>query len=227
MQTRAATTEFHRLSTEVFSDLSLGLLHGRMPLREKEDVMGRFQSGELDVLVSTPVVEVGIDNRNASVILIDGADRFGLAQLHQFRGRVGRGEHASYCMLMSDYPSTEAKGAPGSHGAAVGRLSPSPRRTCVSADRATTSARVRAACRTCAWRAYQTRTCWPWRGRRRRPCSGMTRRWSARSTGQWHESWARFSDCVFDTARSARCCPRRHRRSCAPSRSSRMTAACL
>ena len=109
MQTRAATTEFHRLSTEVFSDLSLGLLHGRMPLREKEDVMGRFQRGELDVLVSTPVVEVGIDNRNASVILIDGADRFGLAQLHQFRGRVGRGEHASYCMLMSDHPSVEAK----------------------------------------------------------------------------------------------------------------------
>ena len=71
--------------------------------------MGRFQRGELDVLVSTPVVEVGIDNRNASVIIIDGADRFGLAQLHQFRGRVGRGEHASYCMLMSDYPSAEAK----------------------------------------------------------------------------------------------------------------------
>ena len=109
MQTRAATTEFHRLSTEVFSDLTLGLLHGRLPLREKEDVMGRFQRGELDVLVSTPVVEVGIDNRNASVILIDGADRFGLAQLHQFRGRVGRGEHASYCMLMSDHPSVEAK----------------------------------------------------------------------------------------------------------------------
>ena len=109
LQTRAATTEFHRLSTEVFPDLTLGLLHGRLPLREKEDVMGRFQRGELDVLVSTPVVEVGIDNRNASVILIDGADRFGLAQLHQFRGRVGRGEHASYCMLMSDYPSAEAK----------------------------------------------------------------------------------------------------------------------
>ena len=109
LQTRAATTEFHRLSTEVFPDLTLGLLHGRLPLRDKEDVMGRFQRGELDVLVSTPVVEVGIDNRNASVILIDGADRFGLAQLHQFRGRVGRGEHASYCMLMSDYPSAEAK----------------------------------------------------------------------------------------------------------------------
>ena len=109
LQTRAATTEFHRLSTEVFPDLTLGLLHGRLPLRDKEDVMGRFQRGELDVLVSTPVVEVGIDNRNASVILIDGADRFGLAQLHQFRGRVGRGEHASYCMLMSDHPSVEAK----------------------------------------------------------------------------------------------------------------------
>ena len=122
LQTRAATTEFHRLSTEVFPDLTLGLLHGRLPLREKEDVMGRFQRGELDVLVSTPVVEVGIDNRNASVILIDGADRFGLAQLHQFRGRVGRGEHASYCMLMSDYPSAEAKETPGRHGAGVKRL---------------------------------------------------------------------------------------------------------
>ena len=109
LQTRAATTEFERLSTEVFPDLSIGLLHGRMPLKEKEGVMERFYRGEMDILVSTPVVEVGIDNPNASVILIDGADRFGLAQLHQFRGRVGRGEHPSYCLLLSDYPSAEAK----------------------------------------------------------------------------------------------------------------------
>ena len=109
LQTRAAATEFERLSTEVYPDLALGVLHGRMPLREKEEVMGRFYRGEIDILVSTPVVEVGIDNPNASVILIDGADRFGLAQLHQFRGRVGRGEHASYCLLLSDHPSAEAK----------------------------------------------------------------------------------------------------------------------
>ncbi|MDA0987823.1 MAG: ATP-dependent DNA helicase RecG [Chloroflexi bacterium] len=109
LQTRAATTEFNRLSTEVFPDLSLGLLHGRMPFKDKEEVMARFQRNELDILVSTPVIEVGIDNPNATVILIEGADRFGLAQLHQFRGRVGRGQHPSYCFLLSDFPSAEAK----------------------------------------------------------------------------------------------------------------------
>lgn len=109
LQTRAATKEFTYLSTELFPDLSIGLLHGRMPLKDKEDVMARFQRGEMDILVSTPVVEVGIDNPNATVILIEGADRFGLAQLHQFRGRVGRGEYSSYCLLLCDYPSREAK----------------------------------------------------------------------------------------------------------------------
>jgi ATP-dependent DNA helicase RecG len=109
IQSRAATEEHARLSTEVFPDLSLGLLHGRMPLREKQEVMDGFQRGELNILVSTPVVEVGIDVPNASVMLIDGADRFGLAQLHQFRGRVGRGEHQSYCLLLADSPGEEAK----------------------------------------------------------------------------------------------------------------------
>ena len=108
LQTRAATAEFSRLSAEVFPDLSIGLLHGRMPLREKEEVMASFSRGDVDILVSTPVVEVGIDIPNATVILIEGADRFGLAQLHQFRGRVGRGEHSSYCFLMTDDPSAEA-----------------------------------------------------------------------------------------------------------------------
>ena len=109
LQTRAATTEFNHLSAEVFPDLSLGLLHGRMPFKEKEEVMARFQRGDLHILVSTPVIEVGIDNPNATVILIEGADRFGLAQLHQFRGRVGRGEHQSYCLLLSENPSSEAQ----------------------------------------------------------------------------------------------------------------------
>ena len=109
LQTKAATTEFKRLSTEIFPDISMGLLHGRMPFREKDDVMSRFHQGGIDILVSTPVIEVGIDNPNATVILIESADRFGLAQLHQFRGRVGRGEYQSYCLLLSDHPSPEAR----------------------------------------------------------------------------------------------------------------------
>ena len=89
--------------------LSVGLLHGRLPLAEKQAVMDRFRAGELDVLVTTPVIEVGIDVPNATVMLIEGADRFGLAQLHQLRGRVGRGEHQSYCLLLSDATSEDAK----------------------------------------------------------------------------------------------------------------------
>ena len=106
---KAATEEYQRLSEDIFPDLSLGLLHGRMPPKEKEKVMRQFRDGELDILVTTPVVEVGIDVANATVMMIDGADRFGLAQLHQFRGRVGRGEHKSYCMLLSETASETAK----------------------------------------------------------------------------------------------------------------------
>ncbi|MDA1128349.1 MAG: ATP-dependent DNA helicase RecG [Chloroflexi bacterium] len=109
IEAKAATEQYQFLSTEVFPDLSLGLLHGRMPGKEKDKIMRQFRDGELDILVSTPVVEVGIDVANATVMLIDGADRFGLAQLHQFRGRVGRGEHKSYCMLLSDSASENAK----------------------------------------------------------------------------------------------------------------------
>ena len=106
---KGAVNEFKRLSSEVFPDLRLGLLHGRMPLSEKETIMDAFQRREIDILVSTPVVEVGIDIPNATVMLIDGADRFGLAQLHQFRGRVGRGKHESYCILLADEPGGSAR----------------------------------------------------------------------------------------------------------------------
>ncbi|MDA0769988.1 MAG: ATP-dependent DNA helicase RecG [Chloroflexi bacterium] len=109
VQARAATVEFQRLSTIVFSDLRLGLLHGRISLAEKEQIMNTFKAGDLDILVSTPVIEVGIDVPNASVMLVDGSDRFGLSQLHQFRGRVGRGKHQSYCLLLSDSPGAEAR----------------------------------------------------------------------------------------------------------------------
>jgi ATP-dependent DNA helicase RecG len=101
IEAAAAVEEFHRLQNEVFTDLKLDLLHGRMSGPEKERIMRGFRDGETQVLVSTPVVEVGIDVPNATVMMVEGAERFGLSQLHQFRGRVGRGEHASYCILLA------------------------------------------------------------------------------------------------------------------------------
>lgn len=103
-QARAATAEFERLSREVFPDLRLALVHGRM--KEKDAVMRGFRDGQSDVLVATAVIEVGVDVPNATVMLIEGAERFGLAQLHQFRGRVGRGSQQSYCLLLSDEPGS-------------------------------------------------------------------------------------------------------------------------
>ena len=100
IEAKAATEEYERLSGEVFPDLRVGLLHGRMNSRDKDRMLRRFSDGDLDVLVTTAVVEVGIDVPNATIMLIEGAERFGLAQLHQFRGRVGRGEHRSYCLLL-------------------------------------------------------------------------------------------------------------------------------
>ncbi len=109
IEAKAAVEEHARLQREVFPHLRLGLLHGRMRSDEKEATMARFLCGELDILVSTSVVEVGVDVPNATVMLIEGANRFGLAQLHQFRGRVGRGEHPSYCLLFSDSDSPEGR----------------------------------------------------------------------------------------------------------------------
>ncbi|MGQ9786427.1 MAG: ATP-dependent DNA helicase RecG [Anaerolineae bacterium] len=109
IEAKSAVEEYTRLSNEIFPDLKLGLLHGRMNAEEKEAVMTRFRNGELHILVSTAVVEVGIDVPNATVMLVEGANRFGLAQLHQFRGRVGRGEHLSYCLLLADATTPEAE----------------------------------------------------------------------------------------------------------------------
>lgn len=109
IEAKAAVTEFEWLSGEVFPELKLGLLHGRMKGSEKEEVMRRFNAREFDILVSTAVVEVGIDVPNATVMLVEGADRFGLSQLHQFRGRVGRGPAQSYCILLSENPSPEGR----------------------------------------------------------------------------------------------------------------------
>ncbi|MDP1884583.1 MAG: ATP-dependent DNA helicase RecG [Candidatus Moranbacteria bacterium] len=105
---KAATSEHQRLSAEIFPDLRLGLLHGKLKSKEKEEVMQKFKDGGFDILVATSVVEVGIDIPNASVIVIEDADRFGLSQLHQFRGRVGRGEHQSYCLLFTNSNTEKA-----------------------------------------------------------------------------------------------------------------------
>lgn len=109
IEAKAAVAEYERLSEKVFPEFKLGLLHGRMPADDKETTMRRFRDGFLDILVSTPVVEVGIDVPNATVMLVEGADRFGLSQLHQFRGRVGRGSQQSYCLLVAENPSPEGK----------------------------------------------------------------------------------------------------------------------
>jgi ATP-dependent DNA helicase RecG len=102
LEAKSAVAEHKRLQETVFPELSLGLLHGKMPPRTKDRVMNAFRDGEYQVLVATSVVEVGIDVPNATVMLIEGADRFGLSQLHQFRGRVGRGRDASTCLLIAD-----------------------------------------------------------------------------------------------------------------------------
>ena len=109
IEAKAAVEDYERLQKEVFPDLRVGLIHGRLKSAEKESVMRAFYEGEIDILVSTSVIEVGVDVPNASVMLIEGANRFGLAQLHQFRGRVGRGEHQSYCLLISDAESGVAE----------------------------------------------------------------------------------------------------------------------
>jgi ATP-dependent DNA helicase RecG len=103
---RSATVEAERLQKDVFPDLRLGLVHGR--LKAKDEVMERFVAGDIQVLIATAVVEVGVDVPNATAMMIEGAERFGLAQLHQFRGRVGRASARSYCLLLSDDPSSAA-----------------------------------------------------------------------------------------------------------------------
>jgi ATP-dependent DNA helicase RecG len=105
VQAKSATEEYERLRTEVLPDLRLGLLHGQMRPADKEPVMAAFRRGEVDVLVATTVIEVGVDVPNASVMVIEDADRFGIAQLHQLRGRVGRGAAQSWCYLLGDAES--------------------------------------------------------------------------------------------------------------------------
>ncbi len=105
-----AVNEYARvLREEVFPDLRVGLVHGKLKARDKEAAMAAFTAGETDVLVSTTVIEVGVDVPNASLIVIENADRYGLSQLHQLRGRVGRGQHQSWCILVSDNRSPDTR----------------------------------------------------------------------------------------------------------------------
>src|SRR6185437_8085868 len=99
---KAAEKMYEHLSKTVFPELTVGLLHGRLKSEEKEDVMDRFQRGAIQIMISTTVIEVGVDVPNATVMLIEQAERYGLAQLHQLRGRVGRGGEQSYCILVTE-----------------------------------------------------------------------------------------------------------------------------
>ena len=109
VEAKAATEEAQRLEAEELAGLRLGLLHGQMPAPDKEAAMARFRAGELDVLVATTVVEVGVDVPNATVMIVEDADRFGLSQLHQLRGRIGRGGGDSWCFLFADPQTPEAE----------------------------------------------------------------------------------------------------------------------
>jgi ATP-dependent DNA helicase RecG len=109
LQARAATAEYERLRTGELRDFRVLLMHGQQRSAEKLDVMARFAAGEADVLVATTVIEVGIDVPNATVMLVEDAERYGISQLHQLRGRIGRGEHASLCLLFGPKSSPRLK----------------------------------------------------------------------------------------------------------------------
>jgi ATP-dependent DNA helicase RecG len=108
LELKSVKVEYEKLSKKIFPDLRIAILHGKMKPKEKETVMRDFKDKKYDILVATSIIEVGVDVPNAAIMIIEGADRFGLAQLYQFRGRIGRGDHQSYCFLMTDVRGEKA-----------------------------------------------------------------------------------------------------------------------
>ena len=149
---RRRPTWRRQLQHEVFPDLVVGLLHGRLAFEDKDAIMRRFKAGEIHVLVSTTVIEVGIDVPNASVMLIEHAERFGLSQLHQLRGRVGRGPWKSYCILLTERQLGEdARAADATRWSRPNDGFRSPRSIWSCAGRASSSARASRGCPSSAW----------------------------------------------------------------------------
>ena len=169
---RAATAMADHLRAEVFPEYTVGLLHGRLKQDEKDRVMSAFARGDVHVLVATTVVEVGVDVPNATVMIVEHAERFGLSQLHQLRGRVGRGAHASTCVLLYRR-SGRTRGGASRRSSRRPTASSSPNATWRSAAPATFSARVSPACRPSAW-AISSAITRSWRKRAGKPWPGST-----------------------------------------------------